>query len=295
MSRSRDPTPDTAAHTDGTIAGNTSNPMPSATPTKGHRRSGRAGFSFGRGDSGNKSRFRANTPHVSATLGKITETGQRVTLASAQPSSAPYPQLRAAAALAYQVPLLGVQLTSGSRVREVGTLVYGSDQVHPADFRDLVATAVDTHSLEPIYVGLDLPIGNAIEVRLISRSNECVARPGGVIRAGSSTGVVYLFATDLWWPATVSVLLDETVTASIVSARFGQIDQYLDIVQSVDVDSAFDDALSISLITVRHPRHGVLRGVDRAVAEETSELVTAVTESIAQGLAERLSSLTVLR
>jgi len=223
-------------------------------------------------------------------LGKISENGVRVTLASAQPSAAPYPLLRAAAVLAYQIPLLGVELTCGQRVRQVGSLVYGSDQVHPADFRDLVATAVDTHSLEPIYVGLDLPIGQAIDVRLISRSDECSARPGGVIRVGTSAGVVYLFATDLWWPATVSVLLDETATASIVSARFGQIDQYLDIVQAVDVDSAFDDALSISLITVRHPRRN-----NFVVSDEAGELITAVSESIAQGLAERLSSLTVLR
>jgi hypothetical protein len=240
--------------------------------------------------SGNNPRFRANTPVVSATLGKITENGLRVTLASAQPSAVPYPLLRAAATLAYQVPLLGVELTCGSRVRQVGSLVYGSDQVHPADFRDLVATAVDTHSLEPIYVGMDLPIGRAIDVRLISRSDECASRPGGVIRAGSSAGVVYMFATDLWWPATVSVLLDETATASFVSARFGQIDQYLDIIQAVEVDSAFDDALSISLITVRHPRNKNL-----GLSEDADELVTAVTESIAQGLAERLSSLTVLR
>jgi hypothetical protein len=232
---------------------------------------------------------------VSATLGKISETGQRVTLASAQPSAAPYPQLRASAALAYQVPMLGVQLTSGSRVREVGTLVDGTDQVHPADFRELVATAVETNSLEPIYVGLDLPLGQAIEVRLISRSSECVARPGGVIRSGSTAGVMYLFATDLWWPATVSVLLDETATASIVSSRFGQIDQYLDIVQAVAVDSAFDDALSISMITVRHPRSDARSSVSPAVSQETISLVEAVTESIAQGLAEQLSSLTVLR
>lgn len=88
----------------------------------------------------------------------------------------------------------------------------------------------------------------------------------------------------------MSVLLDETATASMVSARFGQIDQYLDIVQSVDVDSTFDDALSISLITVRHRSGG-----GGALSDEATDLVTAVTESIAQGLAERLSSLTVLR
>lgn len=227
---------------------------------------------------------------MSATLGKITEKALRVTLASAQPSARPYPQLRAAAALAYQVPHLGVELISDSRVRQVGPLVYGSDQVHPADFRDLVSTAVDAHSLEPIYVGLDLPIGMAIDVRVISRSSQCVARPGGVIRAEGLDGGVHMFATDLWWPATMSVLLDETATASMVSARFGQIDQYLDIVQSVDVDSTFDDALSISLITVRHRP-----GDGRALSDEATDLVTAVTESIAQGLAERLSSLTVLR
>lgn len=213
-----------------------------------------------------------------------------MTLNSAQPSGAPYLQLRAAAALAYQVPLLGVELTSDSRVRKVGPLVYGSDQVHPADFRDLVSTAVDTRSLEPIYAGLDLPIGQAIEVRLVSRSSHCVGRPGGVIRARSADGVVHMFATDMWWPATMSVILDGTVAASTVSVRFGQIDQYLDIVQAVDVDSNFDDALAISLITVRHPKGG-----GRSLPDGATDLVTAVTESIAQGLAERLSSLTVLR
>jgi len=202
----------------------------------------------------------------------------------------PYAQLRAAAALAYQVPMLGVELECGSRVREVGTLIHGPDHIHPSAFRDLVAAAIEVRSLEPIYSGLDLAIGQAIDVRLVRRNADCVGLPGGVIRVGSLAGSMYLFATDMWWPATISVLLDETETAAMVSSRFGQIDQYLDIVQAVDVDSAFDDLLEISLVTIRlQPR------ASEFAAGRENELVAAVTESIAQGLAERLSSLTVLR
>jgi hypothetical protein len=207
-----------------------------------------------------------------------------MTLASAQGSSLPYPQLRAAAAVTYQLPMIGVVLTCGDRITEVGTLLDGPDQVHPSDFRDLVSMALDSTSLDPLYSGLDLTHGQAIDVRLVSRSVHCVARPGGVIRAVGSSGPMYLFATDMWWPNTVSVLLDETKIAATISNRFGEIDPYLDIVQNVHVDSTLDDVMSISLITVRCAQSAAF----------PLDVVDQVTESIAQGLAERLTSLTIL-
>jgi hypothetical protein len=207
-----------------------------------------------------------------------------MTLASVETSSLPYPQLRAAAAVTYQMPMLGVVLTSGNHVVEVGTLLDGPNQVHPSDFRDLVSMALDATSLEPLCAGLNLPSGQAIDVRLVSRSAHCVARPGGVIRALGPTGPMYLFATALWWPNTVSVLLDETEVAATVSNRFGEIDPYLDIVQGVQVDSVLDDVMSISLITVRCAQSCAM----------PFDVVDQVTESIAQGLAQRLTSLTIL-
>lgn len=216
-----------------------------------------------------------------------------------QRSAAPYPQLRAAAALAFQIPALGVQLSSGSLVRTVGTLVDGPDLVHPADFRELVATAMEARSLEAIYLGVDLPVGDAIDVRLFSRRNDCVARPGGVIRVDSTSGLLHVFATDLWWPDTLSVLLDQTEVAGILSARFGQIDPYLDVVQSITMNSVLDDAVDISLISVHHPyRAGAPTGAVAGISAGDvagGDLVTIVTESIAHGVAERLFSLIVER
>jgi hypothetical protein len=215
-----------------------------------------------------------------------------MTISSAHASSLPYPQLRAAAALIHQIPHLGVVLKCGQRVREVGTFVYGPDHIHPCDFRDLVAVALEEGALGPLYDGLDLPSGKSIEVHLISHSPLCVARPGGVLRVTTGVEQVYLFATDLWWPDTISVLLDESATARAVSDRSGEIDRYLDIVQQVVVDSLLDDLMSISLISVRPPDLS-----ERIfAAEDIADLnvVQEVTESVAQGLAERLSSLAIL-
>jgi hypothetical protein len=215
-----------------------------------------------------------------------------MTISSARASSLPYPQLRAAASLTHQIPHLGVIVKCGQRVREVGTFVYGPDHIHPCDFRDLVAAALEDGTLGPMYDGLDLPNGKAMEVHLISQSPLCVARPGGLLRVTTGVGQVYLFATDLWWPDTISVLLDESATARAVSGRSGEIDQYFDIVQHVVADSLLDDLMSISLISVRPPDRA-----DRffmAGDSADSAVVQEVTESVAHGLAERLSSLAIL-
>jgi hypothetical protein len=208
---------------------------------------------------------------------------------TARRSGRPYRHLRAVAALADQVPHLGVVVTSEDEVRSVGSFVDGPDQIHPSEFRDLVIASLEANSLDLVYWGLGLPAGQPVDVRLVTRSDRCRARPGGLISIagsgdrGDSVGGsrdVYVFATDLWWPDTVSVLLDETITARLVSSRLGELDHYLDLVQDVSVDSVFDDLLSISLISLRY-RHTGHTGADTAL----------VLESIAMGLAERLESL----
>jgi hypothetical protein len=215
-----------------------------------------------------------------------------MTISSAQASALPYPQLRASGALIHQIPHLGVVVHCGGRVREVGTFLFGADRIHPSDFRDLVAAALEVGSLSPMYEGLDLPHGHPMEVNLISQSPLCVARPGGVIRVTTSVEQVYLFATDLWWPDTISVLLDESATARAVSSRSGEIDGYLDIVQRVVVDSLLDDLMSISLVSVRLP-DGDGRGSSSLSVAEMA-LTHDVVESVAGGLAERLFSLAIL-
>ncbi|MUH52050.1 MAG: hypothetical protein F2789_12660 [Actinobacteria bacterium] len=148
--------------------------------------------------------------------------------------------------------MLGVRIECGDQVRIVGTIVGGRDAIHPGDFRDLVGLAIQVDSLEPLRRVLNLPSWVPIDVSLIPTEPSCLVRPGGVVRSVARRGSVYLFATDLRWQFTLSLLLDSTASMRAAMSPVSGAEPFLEAMHAAEVDSLYDEVVAITVVTVRN-------------------------------------------
>ena len=163
-----------------------------------------------------------------------------------------WPRLRAAAALAYHLPGVGLTLHLDETTIVVGGIRDGADALHPADLRALVGHALEVESTVPLTDGLGALPHIGVSISWTESTSLLPTVDSLVLRSSNpdGDGEHWVFTTDVWWERSVPALL-EFEGSGAEDQQF--VDSLLEALRSVEVWSLYDDVLALTVVSVQFP------------------------------------------
>lgn len=163
-----------------------------------------------------------------------------------------WPRLRAAAALAYHLPGVGLTLHLDETAIVVGGIRDGADALHPADLRELVAHALTAESTLPLTDGLGAAPQSGVSINWTDTSTLLPTVDSIILRSPrpDGEGEHWVFTTDVWWERSLPMVLEHEGSGA-EDEQF--VESLLEALRSLEVWSLYDDALALTVVSVTLP------------------------------------------